>query len=178
MNRKTKGTKPPRRMRGFERAAGLMQHRIRAVGEERGFAVSRLLTHWEAIVGPQFAKLARPVKISYAQGGMGATLTVLTTGAQAPLLQAQMPKILEKANACYGYAAISRIRITQTAPSGFSEGQVSFEPAGKSAQTAPEVRPNPHVQAKVAHTVHAISDEGLRDALASLGEKILSRNAW
>ena len=44
-----------RHARGFESAAGLLKQRIRAAGETRGFAVSRLLTHWEEIVGPETA---------------------------------------------------------------------------------------------------------------------------
>ena len=37
--------------RGFAQAASLLVPRIRAVGEARGFAVTRLLTHWAEIVG-------------------------------------------------------------------------------------------------------------------------------
>ena len=52
-----------RRMRGFEPAAGLVQDRIRKAGESRGFAVSRLLTHWAEIVGADTAACTRPVKM-------------------------------------------------------------------------------------------------------------------
>ncbi|MDP5360425.1 MAG: DUF721 domain-containing protein, partial [Paracoccaceae bacterium] len=37
--------------RGFSRAATLMQTSIRKASEERGFAVTRLLTHWAEVVG-------------------------------------------------------------------------------------------------------------------------------
>ena len=83
-----KATRSPRRMRGFERASGLLSTRIREVGEKRGFAVSRLLTHWAEIVGADVAAVARPVNVSYGRS-IGATLTVLTTGAQAPMLEMQ-----------------------------------------------------------------------------------------
>ena len=89
--------------RGFQRASGLVESQIRNVGEGRGFAVARLLTHWEEIVGPDIARIARPVKVGYAQGGFGATLTLLSAGAHAPMLQAQLPQIRERVNACYGY---------------------------------------------------------------------------
>jgi len=101
--------------RGFSRAATLMQSRIRTASEGRGFAQTRLLTHWSEIVGAEVAKTAQPVDVKYGRGGMGATLTLLTTGAMAPMLEMQKEQIREKVNACYGYAAISRIRITQTA---------------------------------------------------------------
>ena len=91
-----------RRKRGFERTSGLLQKQIRKAGEKRGFAVSRLLTHWAEIVGEDTAKVAKPIKVSYGQGGFGATMTILTTGAQAPMLQADLPRIQDRVNACYG----------------------------------------------------------------------------
>jgi hypothetical protein len=161
-----------RRKKGFERASGLLQTQIRAVGESRGFAVSRLLTQWEEIVGTETASAALPVKVSYAQGGMGATLTVLTTGAHAPMLQAELPKIREKVNACYGYSAISRIRITQTAPTGFSEGQVAF-----SHRPAPDTTlPDPKDRAAARQMTAVVADSSLREALEELGKNVLSRS--
>ena len=167
---KPKG-KSPRRMRGFERTSGLLHSHVRRVAESRGFAVSRLLTHWAEIVGEETANSALPVKISYRHGGIGATLTVLTTGAHAPMLQADLPRIRDKVNACYGYAAISRIRITQTAPSGFAEGQVAFAPAPapKPAHADPELTSSARAAAQ------DIADSDLRTALESLGKNVLSR---
>jgi hypothetical protein len=55
-----------------------MQKRIRGATETRGFAQSRVLTHWAEIVGEATAKIAHPVDVGYTRGGMGATLTVLT----------------------------------------------------------------------------------------------------
>jgi hypothetical protein len=160
-----------RRMRGFERASGLLQSHVRRVGESRGFAVSRLLTHWAEIVGEETARGARPVKVSYGRDGFGATLTVLTTGAQAPMLQADLPRIRDKVNACYGYAAISRIRITQTAPTGFAEGRVAFEPAPAHKPAKPDADATRHARA----AARDIADRNLRTALESLGQNVLSR---
>ena len=164
--------KSNRRMRGFERTPGLLQTRIRKVGEKRGFAVSRLLTHWAEIVGEDTARIARPVKVGYGKGAFGASLTVLTTGAQAPMLAMQKEKIREKVNAIYGYAAISRVVITQTAPTGFAEGQVEFTPAPKTA-AAPV--PDPQCQARAKAAVAPVANDDLRAALAALGENILTR---
>ena len=52
-----------RRMRGFEAASGLLKDRIRSAGESRGFAVTRLLTHWPEVVGEDLARVTRPVKV-------------------------------------------------------------------------------------------------------------------
>ena len=70
---------------GFARTSSLLQARIRKASESRGFAVSRLLTHWAEIVGADLAAMARPVDVKYGRQGIGATLRVLTTGPQAPL---------------------------------------------------------------------------------------------
>ncbi len=164
-------TNRPYRRRRFEKASGLVQAQIRKVSETRGFAVSRLLTHWDEIVGADIAATALPVKIGYTRGGLGATLTILTTGAHAPMLQAQLPKIQERANACYGYGAIAKIRITQTAPTGFSEGQIKFSPAPPEKPRAPDAK---IIQAAEQATL-CISDAPLRQALAALGENILSK---
>ncbi|WP_439153617.1 DUF721 domain-containing protein [Yoonia sp.] len=156
--------------RGFSRAATLLQPRIRAASEERGFAVTRLLTHWAEVVGEATAQIATPVNISYGRGGMGATLVLLTTGAQAPMLEMQKDQIREKVNACYGYRAIARVRITQTAPTGFADGRVAFAPAPKTART-----PDPAVQSAARALSDDVENDDLRTALAALGANVLSK---
>jgi len=159
--------------RGFKRTAQLVQGRIRHATESRGFAQTRLLTHWPEIVGDDIAAIARPVNISYSRQGLGATLTVLTTGAQAPMLEMQKETLRDKVNAVYGYNAIARIRVTQTAPTGFAEGQASFQhrPAAP-AKPAPD----PQTRARAADLAAPIGDAGLRSALEALGQNVLSRS--
>lgn len=159
-----------RKMRGFQRTSSLLQSRIRKASETRGFAVTRLLTHWPDIVGEQTASIARPVNVSYSKGGFGATLTVLTTGANAPMLQADLPKIRDKVNACYGYAAIARIRITQTAPTGFHEGRASFDHAPKKAPPQ-----SPQITQAARQLSADARDDKLRSALETLAANVLSR---
>ena len=160
-----------RRMRGFQPAFALLREPVRSAGESRGFAVSRVLTHWDEIVGPDLAAIARPVKVSYPRDGFGATLTVLTTGANAPVLQMQEPKLRERVNACYGYSAVSRIQITQTAPSGFAEGQTPFSPKPEPKAADPAI-------AEAARGLSGgVAEDGLRSALASLAANVLNRNS-
>lgn len=172
---KAKATAKPaaRRMRGFEPASGLLKERIRSVGESRGFAVSRLLTHWPEVVGPEIAAQTRPIKIGYGKGGFGATLSVLVQGAAAPIVQMQLPQIRDKVNACYGYNAIARVVLTQTAPTGFAEGQAQFTPAPK----APPPAPSAELRAAAHATAEGLTDPGLRAALEQLAQNILSRSA-
>lgn len=160
----------PRRGSGFKQTGKLLEARIRKAGEGRGFAVARLLTHWDEIAGPDISSQCRPVNVGYGRKGFGATLTVLTTGAFAPLLQAQLPRLRERVNGCYGYNAIARIRITQTAPTGFAEPNATFTPAPAPAKPAPAV-------ARQARTETAeIQNDELRAALSRLGAHVLSRS--
>lgn len=168
-----RATLPPsaaRRTRGFEATSGLLKDQIRKVGESRGFAHSRILTHWPEIAGEDMARITRPVKVGYGREGMGATLTLLTTGSNAPIVEMQKEKLREKVNSVYGYAAISRILITQTAATGFSEGQVEFIAAPKAP---PKL--DPVVQAEAARTAAPIQNDALRMALEALGQNILTR---
>lgn len=155
----------------FKRTATVLQSRIRKVSEARGFAQSRILTHWLEIVGNDIAEKTRPVEVSYGRGGMGATLTILTTGAQAPMIEMQKEAIRTKVNAVYGYNAIARIRITQTAPIGFAEGQAEFVPKPKD-----KLRPDPALQEQAKQTARAVTDENLRRALEELGRNVLTKN--
>ena len=171
-NPTNKTTAAPKRLaRGFVQTGGLLGNRIRKATEKRGFAEARLLTHWDEIVGPDIAAMAQPVKVSYGREGLGATLSVLTKGAYAPQMQMQLPKIKDKVNACYGYAAIARIRLTQTAETGFAEAAPAFP-----AAPAPQ-KPNPQKEAAVDHAVEAVESDTLRSALAALGRNILSRTS-
>lgn len=165
---------PPRRSttRGFKRTDSVLSDRIRRAGESRGFAVSRMLTHWTEIVGPEIAAIARPANISYGRGGFGATLTVLTTGPHAVMLEMQKQRLREKVNAVYGYNAIARVRISQTAPDGFHEGQALFEPAKKSAAPPPD----PQIYLDAAKAVSPVANDDLRAALERLGQNVLSNS--
>ncbi|WP_370222508.1 DUF721 domain-containing protein [Pararhodobacter marinus] len=172
--------KASRRMRGFEPASGLLRDPIRKAGESRGFAVTRLLTHWPEIAGPELARMCRPVKVSYAQQGIGATLTLLASGAAAPLVQMQADTLRDKVNAIYGYAAISRVRVTQTsargmAPQlapGLAEAQRPFE--GPNIAT-----PSPDALSRARQVVEGmtegVSDGGLKAALDRLATQVLMR---
>ncbi|MEO9827517.1 MAG: DciA family protein [Paracoccaceae bacterium] len=157
-----------RRMRGFERASGLVTTQVRGASESRGFAVSRLLTHWEEVVGPDIAGMCRPVEVSYGRG-FGATLTLLTIGANAPMLEMQKDTISARVNACYGYKAIHKVRITQTAATGFAEGRAQFDAAPKVEKSPPETP----IEAKQA--AENVADSDLRLALERLGANVLSQ---
>ena len=166
---------PPRRTstKGFKRTDSLLSGQIRSASESRGFAQSRLLTQWSEIAGADTAAIAHPVEVSYGRGGMGATLTLLTTGANAPILEMQKEQLRTRVNAVYGYNAISRVRITQTAATGFSEGKVAF---GHKPKNTAAAQSDPALRQKATEAARPVADEGLRAALARLGENVLNKS--
>lgn len=161
---------PQRLAKGFVHTGGLLGQRIRQAGEKRGFAETRLLTQWAEVAGPAVAAVAQPVKVSYGAHGLGATLTLLTTGANAPMLQMQVPAIIERVNACYGYNAIRKIRITQTAPTGFAEGAPAFEPKPAPAPPPVSAERKQAIESEVAD----VADPDLKKALSLLGTNVLT----
>lgn len=162
------------RRRGFEPAFALVDKQVRGVGETRGFAVARLVTHWAETVGEDIARVTRPVKVGYAQGGMGATLSLLVRGAEAPMVEMQKDLIRERVNAVYGYNAIARIHLTQTSATGFAEGQAQFlhRPAEKPKDPVAEAK----IAAAAQEKTEGVADPSLRAALELLAQNILSRS--
>ena len=158
--------------KGFTRTSSLLTQRIRKASESRGFAQSRLLTHWEEVVGADLASIARPVNVSYGRQGFGASLTILTTGANAPMVEMQKEQIRAKVNAVYGYNAISRVRITQTAPTGFAEGRAVFE----RPVIAKKPEASPEIKQAAEQSAHGVQSDNLRAALERLGQNVLTKS--
>nr|WP_242679729.1 DUF721 domain-containing protein [Paracoccus nototheniae] len=147
-----------------------MADRVQKAAEGRGFAVARLLTNWPEIAGPQLAAVTRPVRISHSRGGFGATLTLLTTGPMAPMVEMQLPQLRDRVNACYGYNAVQRITLTQTAASGFAEGQAAFVHAPRAPKP-----PDPALLERAAGIGQQFDDPGLAQAMAQLALNVASR---
>lgn len=158
-----------RRKRGFERAVTLVGPELKTPAEKRGFAETKLLTHWVEIVGPEISEMALPVKVKFGRG-FGGTLVLLTTGAKAPMLEMSREAIITRVNACYGYSAIKDVQITQTAPTGFAEGQVAFAASKPKAKPAPD----PARLEKATLGLEKINDPVLRDALRKLAGNIVT----
>ena len=157
--------------KGFTQAGRLMQSDIRRAGESRGFSVSKLLTHWTEIMGEDIAAISVPVNVRYGRQGLGATLTLLTTGANAPILEMQKERIRERANACYGYNAISKVTITQTSAAGFSDGQVAFK-----HKDSPVPQISAQISGEAREMVDTVDNDNLKQALERLGQNIISKS--
>lgn len=163
-----KGKRKPRYSKGFTHAGGLLSGRIAKATGARGFAETRLLTQWTEIVGQSIATITQPVKISHRRNGMGARLIVLVNGANAPEVTMQIPKIVERVNACYGYNAISEVHLTQTAQVGFAEAKTGWN----HDQPTPPKELDSQQNAQINASVSGVADETLRQKLEQLGRTI------
>ena len=164
---------PGKRSGRFKRTSELLKRRINEASEGRGFSETRLLTHWSTFVGIGLAEKTYPVKISFASGGLGATLTILTTGPHALELEMLKHQIKDKVNAAYGYNAVARIKITQTAETGFEFAKVNGNAEEQSSNTKLTVVCN---NGKASEQVEGVENKELREALAELEEKVLTKS--
>ena len=160
---------------GFKKASSLIAKRVKEASETRGFAQVRLLTHWEEVAGKETAKITQPVKISYKKKGLGATLTLICNGANAPFVEMEKEQIRIRVNSVYGYNAITEIKITQTAAAGFSEAQANFE-VGPTADNQPHFPVASRATREAAREMAAsIRDAEFSRALEALAKNVLSK---
>jgi hypothetical protein len=86
------------------------------------------------------------------------------------MIEMQKDIIRSRVNAVYGYNAISKVRVTQTAPSGFAEGQVEFTPKPQTP-----LAPNPAIAQASDAMTQGVSDANLKRALEGLAKNVLSK---
>lgn len=154
---------------GFRRAGTTYRSALNSVAAKKGFAESDVLLRWPEIVGGLKLGTCQPLSVKFSGDRQaGATLVVETTSARAPELDLMKPMLLERINQFYGYRAIGRIRIQQTAgASGFAEDQQAFEGPKPGA-------PTDQHRAAAATLTEGIESTGLRDALTRMGSHVLA----
>ena len=157
--------------KGFKQAASLITKRVKEASETRGFAQSRLLTHWEEVAGKDTAKIAQPVKVTYKKKGLGASLVLICNGANAPFVEMEKENIRARVNSVYGYNAITEIKITQTAATGFAEAQAVFDGPQKPAGSSP----NPNISRAALEMAASVNDPEFSRALEALAQNVLSK---
>jgi hypothetical protein len=158
------------RKHGFKKASVLLKKNIQKVSESRGFAQSRVLTHWSEIVGEEISSVSIPTKVSYKTDGLGATLTILTSGSSGPILEMQKEFIRTKINAVYGYNAVQKIKITQSSPLALirkNENPKSI--ISKKNKTKVEI------STSLEKAVNEIDDKNLRQALEELAINVFTK---
>ena len=83
---------------------------------ERGFAISRLISHWQDIVGDT-AAWCQPADIHFPRSSSNdGTLKLQITSGRGPQAQAMSAQIIDQVNAAFGYQAVGRITLVQNLP--------------------------------------------------------------
>lgn len=141
---------------------------IEPVTARRGFAKASLVAVWPEIVGPHHAPCTAPEKIVWPRHAPGdeppaGTLIIRADGPRAIFVQHELPQIVERVNAFYGYRAVAQARIVQ--------GPVATAPAGPPAAPRIDAATSGRVNAELA----GIEDEGLRAALERLGRGVFTQ---
>ena len=158
------------RKHGFKKASVLLKKNIQKVSESRGFAQSRVLTHWSEIVGEEISSVSIPTKVSYKTDGLGATLTILTSGSSGPILEMQKEFIRNKINAVYGYNAVHKIKITQSSPVALIGKNENSESIVSEKQKI-----NVEISPSLEKAVNEIDDKNLRQALEELAINVFTK---
>ena len=158
------------RKHGFKKASVLLNKNIQVASESRGFSQSRVLTHWSEIVGEEISSVSIPTKVSYKSDGLGATLTILTSGSSGPVLEMQKQFIKDKINAVYGYNAIHKIKITQSSPITLLRKNENSE-----SIISENKRINVEISPSLEKAVSEIDDKNLRQALEELAINVFTK---
>lgn len=159
-----KKSSPVKRRFKTVQAGSVLNAHVRKVAEKRGFSETRLLTDWESIVGAEVAKLTQPIRVGYGRKGLGATLHINVLTGSAPEVQMYEGLIRERVNTCYGFNAITKLRIAGT----FVQARNAHS-AEKTTQKPPQMTP------ATKATLADVKDSGLRAALGQLGLTVKQR---
>ena len=109
--------KPPKnRLNKMRRLSTMIEPMVAPSANERGFAISRLISHWHDIVGDT-AAWCRPADIHFPRGSRNnGTLKLQIASGRGPQAQAMSAQIIDQVNAAFGYKAVGRITLVQNLP--------------------------------------------------------------
>ena len=109
--------KPPKnRLNKMRRLSTMIEPMVAPSANERGFAISRLISHWHDIVGDT-AAWCRPADIHFPRGSRNnGTLKLQIASGRGPQAQAMSAQIIDQVNAAFGYQAVGRITLWQNLP--------------------------------------------------------------
>ncbi|MDP9126643.1 MAG: DciA family protein [Pseudomonadota bacterium] len=127
-----------------------------------------LLAHWPEIVGPDYARVTTPVKVSFPHQPnearrSGGTLCVRLPKGLAMEFTFKTDLIRQRVNAYFGYDAIARVTLDPV---------YQMPTARNKAPVA-----DPHAIEQIRASTQLIEDETLRQALQSFGEAVATGQA-
>ncbi len=154
---------PPRTRKGPRPLAALAAAPISAVMAKAGFAATEVVSRWPDIVGEDLARRTAPLKIQFPRRPPGheepepGTLIVRVEAPFALDAQHRSDQIINRVNSFFGWRCVARIRLQQ---------------APLSPREPPKPRRPAADEARLAHAVEGIADEGLRKALERFGRGV------
>ena len=152
-------TPEPVRANRARRVADLIPDVGRAAFRRFGFVQSSVVSRWSEIVGERYAAVSAPESIRFGHGQReGGVLTVVVTGAHAPMMQHVAPTIIERVNRFFGYNAVARVVIRQ--------GSLPAVPARA------KPRPSVPVPVELGDSLRTIADPELKAVLESLARGV------
>jgi len=132
----------------------------------RGLASADLIAAWPGIAGAGLAAWTAPERIVWPRGEANASqpgvLMLRVDGPRAVYVQHELPQIIERVNAFFGYRAVGRVRIVQGSVAHIEKDPVPV------ATVAPEDA------ARLEQTLAEVEDEPLKAALGRLGRGVLA----
>jgi hypothetical protein len=149
---------------GRARRMGEMLPAVGGVAFRRfGFVQSAIVSRWAEIVGERYAKASTPESIRFPKGKReGGTLSMMVTGAHAPMIQHVLPVIMEKVNRFFGYPAIAKVEIRQ--------GLIPL-------RAVRPVRPvRDPVPVELGDSLKTVADPELRAVLESLAQSVAAQS--
>lgn len=132
--------------------------------KKRGFASRDLIAHWDAMVPEPYDKCTQPDRLHWPRGpeaANGAILYLRCQPAHALAVAHEAPRLAGAINRYFGYVLVGSVKLS-------AEPMEVRKPQPDEAFA----RPTPEVEAEIEAAVSAVGDDGLRDALRTLGEGV------
>lgn len=127
----------------------------RAAFRKFGFVQHAVVSRWGEIVGDRYARVSIPESIRFPQGKRAeGVLSLVVSGAHAPMMQHIAPEIVERVNRFFGYPAVARLAIRH--------GEVK---RAERAAPPPSLKPVPEA---LGQSLRGIADPELKAVLESL----------
>lgn len=130
--------------RGPHELGALIPRLARPAFRRRSAAAAQIIADWPAIMGPELAAMAEPVKLS------AGTLTLACTGPAAMELSLLGPVVMDRVNAHLGRVAVSRLSFRQRAPRALPVRKPAPPPAELPQDTAARLDSLPEGELRAA----------------------------
>jgi hypothetical protein len=165
MAAKSKDEEPPKRLNRTVGVSEALSGVLDSALKKRGFATRDLLARWAEIAPKPYDMAAVPAELKWPRGAghEGAVLYLRCSEGQRLAAAHEGPLIAAAVNRYFGYFLVREVKL-------------SAEPFRRSSAAPKKSEPTlPEVAQHADTAVAGVDDPGLKDALKSLGEKVLSK---